>query len=165
MDPLDSSFLQTSEKPTKIGKGFSCWPRRICFAAIQKSAFCILCRKASGSEECMWLQRAQQCLPGKRGKAVPRRERQEHSLVNVNGLPNSNLRIFNRMFFKHTRERSEKGQKCSLIFEGNKTLCRHFLSIWAHILWVSWLSLHSWILCNNLPHSAISLVVHHHYQN
>lgn len=65
---------------------------------------------------------------------MPRGERQEHSLENVNGVPNSNLGIFNRLSFKHTRDRSEKGQKYRSIFEGNKTLCKHFLSIWAHIL-------------------------------
>lgn len=49
------------------------------------------------------------CLE-KEVQAVPRRERQEHSLVNVNGVPNSNLSIFNRLSFQHTRDRSEKGQ-------------------------------------------------------
>lgn len=48
------------------------------------------------------------CLE-KEGQAVPRAERQEHSLVNVNGVQYSKLRIFNRISFKHTRDRSEKG--------------------------------------------------------
>lgn len=45
----------------------------------------------------------------KEDQAVLRRERQEHSWVNVNGVTNSNLSIFNRKKFcpfKHTRDRN-----------------------------------------------------------
>lgn len=78
MNTLDSSFLQTSEKLTEIGKGFSCWWQSICFAAVQKSAFCTMCRKASGNEECVtaessavsaWKRRVKLC-PGQRGRST-----------------------------------------------------------------------------------------------
>lgn len=53
---LDRSFLQTSERPTLIGKEFSCWARSICFAAVHKTASCKMCRKALGSQDRVWLQ-------------------------------------------------------------------------------------------------------------
>lgn len=170
MDPLDGSFLQALEKKTKIGEMFCCWPWSICFATVRKAVFCIICRKASSTEKHTWLQRAGHCLGGKEGpismeQAVSRVEGLEHSLMNVNGVPNSNLGIFYRLSFKHTKDRSEEGQKYGLVFQGNKILHRHFLSIWTHNLRVRQSSPHCWTVCNNLPHSTISLVVHHHFHN
>lgn len=62
-------------------------------------------------------------------QAVSRAEGLDHGLVNMNGVPNSNLRIFYRLSFKCKKAGSEGGQKYSLVFEGNKILHRHFLSI------------------------------------
>lgn len=63
-------------------------------------------------------------------QAVSRVEGLEDSLMDTNGLPNSNLGIFfYRLSFKCRKDRSEVGQKYSLVFEGNKILHRHFLSI------------------------------------
>lgn len=82
----------------------------------------------------VWLQRAGHCLGGREGsigveQAVSRVEELERSLMNVNGVPNSNLGIFYRLSFKCTKDRSEEGQKYSLVFEEKKILFRHFLSI------------------------------------
>lgn len=150
---------------------FCCWPWSICFVTLWKAISCIMCRKAPGTEKCAWPQRAGLCLD-RRGRpigmeqAVSRVEGLEHSLVNVNGVPHSNLgTFFYRLSFKRTKDRSEEGQKYSLVFEGNKILHRRFLSIWAHNLRVSWLSPHCWTVCDNLPCSTILLVVHRHFHN
>ena len=135
-------------------------------ANVQKAVFCIICGKASGAEKRVWLQRAGHCLGGRGGSismepAVSWVEGLEHSLMHLN----SSLGIFYRLSFKHTKDRSEEGQKYSLVFERNKILRRHFLSIWTHNLRVSRSSPHCWTVCNNLPCSTSSLVVHHHFHN
>lgn len=119
------------KKKQKVGEMFCCWPWSICFATLREAIFCIICRKASGTGKHVWLQRARHCLSGRGGsvsveQAVSRAEQLEYSLMNVNGVPNSNLGIFYRLSFKCRKDRSEEGQKYSLIFEGNKILLQAF---------------------------------------